>query len=89
MPVLELSHPRDEEAGMLYNKLHLSGEKGQLGMDVDTRLCLTWRTSKDLLHISGNSAPCHVAAGMGGGEWIAVYVWLNPFAVHLKLSHHC
>ena len=21
-----------------------------------------------------------------GGEWIHVYVWLNPFAVHLKLS---
>ena len=24
-----------------------------------------------------------------GGEWIRVYVWLYPFAVHLKLSHHC
>ena len=56
MPVLELSHPRGEEAGMLYNKLHLSGEKGQLGMDVDTRLCLTWRTSKDLLDSTGKSA---------------------------------
>ena len=56
MPVLELSHPRGEEAGMLYNKLHLSGEKGQLGMDVDTRLCLTWRTSKDPLDSTGNSA---------------------------------
>ena len=22
-----------------------------------------------------------------GGEWIYVYVWLSPFAVHLKLSH--
>ena len=31
MPVLELSHPRGKEAGILYNKLHLSGEKGQLG----------------------------------------------------------
>ena len=26
------------------------------GMDMDTRLCLTWRTSKDLLHSPGNSA---------------------------------
>ena len=40
----------------------------------------------------GNSAQCHVAAWMGGefgGEWIHVYVWLSPFAVHLKLSQHC
>jgi len=34
----------------------------------------------------GNSAQCYVAARMGvdfGGEWIHVYVWLSPFAVHL------
>ena len=24
-----------------------------------------------------------------GREWIHVYVWLNPFAVHLKLSQQC
>ena len=32
------------------------------------------------------------AAWMGGefgGECIHVYVWLSPFAVHLKLSQHC
>ena len=23
-----------------------------------------------------------------GGEWIHVYVWLHPFALHLKLSQH-
>ena len=23
------------------------------------------------------------------GEWIHVYVWLSPFAVHLKISQHC
>ena len=23
------------------------------------------------------------------GEWIHVYVWLSPFAVHLRLSQHC
>ena len=41
---------------------------------------------------TGNSAQCYVAAWMGGdfgGEWIHVYVWLSPFAVHLKLSQHC
>ena len=36
------------------------------GMDIDTLLCLTWRTSEDLLDSTGNSAQCHVAAGMGG-----------------------
>ena len=62
------------------------------GMDVDTRLCLIWRTSKDLLSSTGKSAQCHVAAGMGGefmGEWIHAYVCLSPFTVPLKLSHHC
>ena len=42
-------------------------------MDMDTLLCLTWRTNKDLLDSTGNSAQCHVAAWMGGefgGEWI-------------------
>ena len=24
-----------------------------------------------------------------GGEWIHVHVWLNPCAVHLKLSQPC
>ena len=38
---------------------------------------------------TGNSAQYYVAAWMGGelgGEWIQVYVWLSPFAVHLQLS---
>ena len=62
------------------------------GMDMDARLCLTWRTSKNLLHSPGNSAQCYVEAWMGGGfggEWIHVYVWLSPFAVHQKPSQHC
>ena len=29
-------------------------------MDMDTRLYLTWRTSKDLLSSTGNSAQCSV-----------------------------
>ena len=39
-----------------------------------------------------NYAQCYMAAwlrGEFGGEWIHVYVWLSPFAVHLKLSQHC
>ena len=35
-------------------------------MDMDTLLYLTWRTSKDLLSSTGDSAQCHVAAWMGG-----------------------
>ena len=53
------------------------GRVRESGMHMDTRLCLTWRTSKDLLGSPGKSAQCHVAAGMGGesgGEGIRVYV---------------
>ena len=57
-----------------------------------TLLYLKWIANKDLLYSTGNSAQCYVAAWMGGqfgGEWIHVYVWLTPFAVHLKISQHC
>ena len=60
-------------------------------MDMYTLLCLKWITNKDPLCSTGNSAQCCVAACMGGesgGEWIHVYVWLSPFAAHLKLSQH-
>jgi len=49
-------------------------------------------TNKVLLYSTGNSARRCVAAWMGGvfaGEWMHAYVWLSPFAVHLKLSQHC
>ena len=61
-------------------------------MDMSTLLYLKWITNKGLLHSTWNSAQCHMAAWMGeefGGEWIHVYVWLSPFAVHLKLSQQC
>ena len=41
---------------------------------------------------TGNSAQSRVAAWVGGefeGDWIHVYVWPSPFAVHLKLSQPC
>ena len=38
------------------------GIVGEFGMDMDTLLCLTWRTSKDLLDSTGDSAQCQVAA---------------------------
>ena len=64
----------------------------EFGMDMYTVLYLKWITSKDLLSSTRNSAQCYMAAWMGGefgGEWIHVYAWLSPFAVHLKLSRHC
>ena len=58
-------------------------------MDMYTLLYLKWITNKNLQYSTWNSAQCYVAAWMGGefgGEWIHVYVWLSPFAVHWKLS---
>ena len=47
------------------------------GMDMDTLLYLTWRTSKDLLSGTGSSAQCRAAAWLGGelGEkdaWVRI-----------------
>ena len=64
----------------------------ELGVDMHTLLYLKWITNKVLLYSAGNSAQGCVVAWMGGEfgrEWIYVYVWLSPFAVHLKLSLHC
>ena len=61
-----------------------------LEVDVYTLLYLKWIANKDLLYNTWSSAQCYVAPRMGresGGESIHVYVWLSPFAVHLKLSH--
>ena len=63
----------------------------EFGMDVYTLLYLKWITNKDVLYSAWNSAQCHVAAWMGGefgAKWIHVQVWLSPFTVHLKRSHH-
>ena len=60
----------------------------EFGMDMYTLPCLKRVTSKDLLCSTGK----YVAAWMKrefGGEWIHIYVWLSPFAVHLKLSQQC
>ena len=38
----------------------------EFGLDMDTLLYLTWRTSKDLLDSTGNSAQCRVAAWVEG-----------------------
>ena len=62
----------------------------EFGMDMYTLLYLKWITNEGFLYSPWNSAKCCVAGWMGGefgGEWIHVYAWLSPFAVHWKLSH--
>ena len=67
------------------------------GMSMYIPLYLKWITYKVLLYSTWNSAQCYVAVWMGEefeGEWIHVcvcayiYIWLNPFAVHLKPLQH-
>ena len=51
------------------------GKVREFGMDIYIVLYLKWITNKDLLYSTGNSAPCYMAAWMGGefvGEWIHV-----------------
>ena len=53
---------------------------------------LRWITNCPLcMYSTRNSAQYYVAAWMRGefgGEWMRVYIWLNPFALHLELSQH-
>ena len=79
--------------------LWLPGGKGgkreidrECGMDMYTPLYLKWITNKGLLCSTGNPDQYYVSAWMGGefrGEWIHVYIWLGPFAVHLNISQLC
>ena len=39
----------------------------EFGINIYILLYLKWRTNQDLLQSTGNSAPCYVAAWMGGG----------------------
>ena len=71
--------------------LWLLGEEiiRKFGRDMYTLLYLQWISNKDLLQGTGNSGQYCVAAwlqGEFGGKWIHVYVWLSPFAIHLKHS---
>ena len=74
----------------LENDLWLPGGRLWEG-HVHTAL-LKWITNKDLLYSTWISSRYYAPACMGGGvggEWIHVYVWLSPLAVHLKLPQHC
>ena len=64
----------------------------EFGKVVHTLIYFKWITKKDILYSTWNSAQCYLAVWMGGrfrGEWKHVYIWLNSFAVHLKISQYC
>ena len=76
----------------MVTKGKVGGRDKEFGIDMYTLLYLKWITNKDLLYSTGNCALRYAAAWMGGdfgGEWIHAYIWLSPFAAHLKLSQHC
>ena len=78
-----------KETHRLRKRTHGCRRRGivrDLGKAMHPLLYLKWITNKDLLYSTWNSAQGYVPAWMGGefgGEWIHVYVWLSPFAVHL------
>ena len=47
-----------------------------------------WMEVCDIVHKLATLVVAWVG-GEFGGEWIHVYVWLSPFAFHLKPSQHC
>ena len=62
------------------------------GKVMSTLLYLKWIINKSLFYSTWNSSQYYTPAWMRGrfeGEWIHVYVWLSPFALHLKLSQSC
>ena len=68
-----------------------------ISRDVRSLSTTSSKTQKNFMlkighRLTTNSEQCYLAAWRGGkfgGEWIHVYRWLHPFAVHLKLLQHC
>lgn len=61
----------------------------EFGMAMYSLLYLKRVMNKDLPNSTWNCAQCYMAAWMAAGlrrEWIHVYGWLSPSAVHLKRS---
>ena len=79
--------PKSIEIGFII--FHCEGIEysGIKNSKTSTLLYLKWIINKDLLYSTGDFAQCYAAAWMGGefaAEWMHVYVWLSPLAVHLK-----
>ena len=54
----------------------------EFGIDMFTRLYLKWITNVQYREL------CSMLCGsLDGEEWIHVYGWLSPFAVHLELPN--
>lgn len=68
----------------------IEGRDKEFGINMYTMLHLKCIASKGLLHRELYSMLYgSLMEGKFLGDWMHVYVWLNPFAVHLKQSHHC
>ena len=86
---------KQEETHRLRKQTYGCRGKGtvrEFGKVMYTLLYVKQIINKDLLHSTRNFAQCYVSAWLGpgfGGEWMHVYVWLSPFAAHLKLPQHC
>ena len=65
--------------GQTYSCWGVGSVRG-FGMDMYTPLLLKWITNQDLLHSTGNSAQCFVAAWMGreSGGRMDTCGWLSP-----------
>lgn len=63
----------------------------EFGMNMYTLRYLKWmKQGPAVEHRELCSMSCGSLDGRGvWGEWTHAYVRLSPFAVHLKLSHHC
>ena len=62
----------------------------EFGMDVYTLLYSKWITDRAYCMAQGPLLKVMwQPGGEFGEEWIHVYVWLSPFAVHLRLSQCC
>ena len=61
------------------------------GINRYTLLFFKWKSNKDLLYNTRNSAQCYVGAWVGGEfgkEWMHVFVWLNP-CTRILYPHRC
>ena len=61
----------------------------EIVMNMYTLLCLKYKPTRAYCVAQGMllSVIGSLDGSEFGGEWIHGYVWLIPFAVHLKLSH--
>ena len=68
------------------------GTVREFGLDLYTVLYLKWITNKDLLYSTGTLRNARWQLGWEQHleeNGYMLYVWLSPFAVHLRLSQHC